>query len=74
MGVNKYKLAKEEPIDVLRVDNTMVVQTQVGMAWGGGFSVVGMGRRIRMVGMGKRILCGRCGEEDSVVGMGRILW
>ena len=37
MGVNKYKLAKEEPIEVLRVDNTMVVMTQVGVAWGGGF-------------------------------------
>eukprot|EP00731_Ephydatia_muelleri_P007760 Em0004g98a len=28
VGVNKYKLAKEEPIEVLRVDNTMVVMTQ----------------------------------------------
>lgn len=28
VGVNKYKLAKEEPIEVLRIDNTMVLKTQ----------------------------------------------
>ena len=29
VGVNKYKLAKEEPVEVLSIDNSKVLEIQV---------------------------------------------
>lgn len=29
MGVNKYRLEKEEPVEVLSIDNAKVINTQV---------------------------------------------
>ena len=29
VGVNKYKLAKEEPVEVLSIDNSKVLEVQV---------------------------------------------
>lgn len=29
VGVNKYRLEKEEPVEVLSIDNTKVINTQV---------------------------------------------
>ena len=29
VGVNKYKLETEEPVDVLSIDNSKVIETQV---------------------------------------------
>ena len=39
VGVNKYKLAKEEPVEVLSIDNSKVLEIQVQtlvlyVAWG----------------------------------------
>ena len=32
MGVNKYRLEKEAPVEVLSIDNTATIQSQVGGA------------------------------------------